>query len=63
MTGGSCTDERWFGNRNDLFAVDSDHHDLRVVAVDDHSQLLDIIFRWIPFFIFCFPLPKLKGKD
>ena len=24
--------------------------------------LLDIIFRWIPFFIFCFPLPKLKAK-
>lgn len=25
--------------------------------------LLDFIFRWIPFFIFCFPLPKFKGKD
>jgi hypothetical protein len=25
-------------------------------------NLLDIIFRWIPFFIFCFPLPKLKAK-
>lgn len=24
--------------------------------------LLDIIFRWIPFFLFCFPLPKLKAK-
>lgn len=24
--------------------------------------LLDIIFRWIPFFLFCFPVPKLKGK-
>jgi len=24
--------------------------------------LLDIIFRWVPFFIFCFPLPKLKAK-
>jgi hypothetical protein len=24
--------------------------------------LLDIIFRWVPFFIFCFPIPKLKGK-
>lgn len=24
--------------------------------------LLDFIFRWIPFFIFCFPVPKLKGK-
>lgn len=25
-------------------------------------SLLDIIFRWIPFFIFCFPLPKFKAK-
>ena len=25
--------------------------------------LLDFIFRWIPFFIFCFPLPKFKSKD
>jgi hypothetical protein len=25
-------------------------------------NLLDIIFRWVPFFIFCFPLPKFKGK-
>ncbi|HKO99546.1 MAG TPA: hypothetical protein VJU86_21270 [Pyrinomonadaceae bacterium] len=24
--------------------------------------LLDIIFRWVPFFLFCFPLPKLKAK-
>lgn len=24
--------------------------------------LLDIIFRWIPFFLFCFPIPKLKAK-
>ena len=24
--------------------------------------LLDIIFRWLPFFIFCFPLPKFKAK-
>lgn len=24
--------------------------------------LLDIIFRWLPFFIFCFPVPGLKGK-
>src|SRR5205085_12229432 len=23
-------------------------------------SLLDIIFRWMPFFIFCFPLPKFK---
>lgn len=26
-------------------------------------SLLDIIFRWIPFFIFCFPLPKFKSKE
>jgi hypothetical protein len=25
--------------------------------------LLDFIFRWVPFFIFCFPLPKFKSKD
>ena len=25
-------------------------------------SLLDLIFRWVPFFIFCFPLPKLKAK-
>lgn len=24
--------------------------------------LLDFIFRWLPWFIFCFPLPKFKGK-
>jgi hypothetical protein len=24
--------------------------------------LLDIIFRWLPFFIVCFPIPGLKGK-
>jgi hypothetical protein len=24
--------------------------------------LLDFIFRWIPFFIMCFPLPGFKGK-
>jgi hypothetical protein len=24
--------------------------------------LLDIIFHWLPFFIFCFPIPGLKGK-
>jgi hypothetical protein len=24
--------------------------------------LLDIIFRWLPFFILCFPVPGLKGK-
>jgi hypothetical protein len=24
--------------------------------------LLDFIFRWLPWFIFCFPVPKLKGK-
>jgi hypothetical protein len=25
--------------------------------------LLDFVFRWVPFFIFCFPLPKFKSKD
>lgn len=25
-------------------------------------NLLDIIFRWVPFFLFCFPIPKLKAK-
>jgi len=24
--------------------------------------LLDLIFRWLPFFIVCFPIPGLKGK-
>ena len=24
--------------------------------------LLDIIFRWLPYFIICFPIPGLKGK-
>jgi hypothetical protein len=24
--------------------------------------LLDFIFRWLPFLVFCFPVPKLKGK-
>jgi hypothetical protein len=24
--------------------------------------LLDLIFRWLPFFIICFPVPGLKGK-
>jgi hypothetical protein len=26
-------------------------------------NLLDIIFRWVPFFLFCFPLPKFKAKS
>jgi hypothetical protein len=26
-------------------------------------SLLDMIFRWIPYFVLCFPLPKLKGKS
>ena len=26
-------------------------------------SLLDFIFRWMPFFIFCFPLPGLKAKN
>jgi hypothetical protein len=25
-------------------------------------SLLDLIFRWMPFFLFCFPIPKLKAK-
>ncbi len=25
--------------------------------------LLDMIFRWIPYFIMCLPLPSLKGKE
>ena len=25
-------------------------------------NLLDIIFRWVPYFLVCFPLPGLKGK-
>ena len=25
--------------------------------------LLDFIFKWLPFLIFCFPLPGLKAKD
>ena len=25
--------------------------------------LLDFIFRWLPFLVFCFPVPKLKGKQ
>lgn len=25
-------------------------------------SLLDIIFRWLPYFIFCFPLPKFDAK-
>lgn len=25
-------------------------------------SLLDFIFRWMPYFVMCFPVPKLKGK-
>ncbi|MEY4953634.1 MAG: hypothetical protein RL299_2058 [Pseudomonadota bacterium] len=25
-------------------------------------SLLDFIFRWLPWFVLCFPVPKLKGK-
>jgi len=25
-------------------------------------SLLDFVFRWLPFFLLCFPVPKLKGK-
>jgi hypothetical protein len=24
--------------------------------------LLDLIFRWLPLFVVCFPLPGFKGK-
>lgn len=27
------------------------------------ATLLDLIFRWLPFLITCFPVPGLKGKD
>jgi len=26
-------------------------------------SLLDMVFRWLPYFIFCFPLPRFKGKS
>ena len=25
-------------------------------------SLLDFIFRWMPYFVICFPLPGLRGK-
>jgi len=25
-------------------------------------SLLDMVLRWLPFFIFCFPIPGLSGK-
>jgi hypothetical protein len=25
--------------------------------------LLDIVFRWLPYFIICFPIPGLKAKE
>jgi hypothetical protein len=25
--------------------------------------LLDIVFRWLPFFVICFPVPRFKGKS
>ena len=29
----------------------------------DHKvTLLDFIFKWVPWFISCFPVPNLKGK-
>ena len=27
------------------------------------ATLLDLIFRWLPFLIACFPVPGLKGKN
>jgi hypothetical protein len=26
------------------------------------ATLLDLIFRWLPFLMVCFPVPGLKGK-
>jgi hypothetical protein len=26
-------------------------------------SLLDIVFRWTPYFLLCFPLPGFKGKE
>jgi len=26
-------------------------------------MLLDFIFKWLPFLMFCFPLPGLKAKE
>jgi hypothetical protein len=26
-------------------------------------SLLDFVFRWLPFFVLCFPVPKFKGKQ
>jgi hypothetical protein len=26
-------------------------------------SLLDIVFRWLPYFVICFPVPKFKGKS
>jgi hypothetical protein len=25
--------------------------------------LLDLVFRWIPYFVICFPVPRFKGKS
>ena len=26
-------------------------------------SLLDLVFRWLPYFVICFPLPRFKGKS
>jgi hypothetical protein len=26
-------------------------------------SLLDLVFHWLPYFVFCFPLPRFKGKS
>jgi hypothetical protein len=26
-------------------------------------SLLDLVFRWLPYFVICFPVPKFKGKS
>ena len=26
-------------------------------------SLLDLIFRWLPFFVICFPVPESEGQE
>ena len=49
--------------RDDLLALDPDHHPLRAVLLIIMVTLFDIIFRWLPYFIICFPIPGLKAKE
>src|ERR1051325_8047919 len=45
--------KRWPGIRDDVLAVDSDHHDLRAAALDDHCLFarlhlsLDSVFHFL----------------